>query len=1137
MAISSALKFLIDRCNIDISSLSTWASIFGGHDHSYHHKSYQPAAGVLWYLDAQMLPAYELYFKVLVIMQPLLAATIIWVHLTVLIVFMWRRDTTLLDLSFAMSLLLSHIEVIAKMKNLLLITIGIIVPTVLSPVMLHLWVIKDKEDAESPSDFILTDPQDDRKIVIKDPDSSNRRYGEVSFQFDKVFWTDVKQEEVFDSACRVQVDRILDGYNCCCFAYGQTGSGKTYTMFGNDGDIRGVIPRSVEYLFQKLSKMSSSSEVAMVCSFLEIYNDQIRDLGKAYLVAMGVEASTSKALYEKTSNLFENLAGKRGNPYFAPAFHRVGSNVAMAADDRPGLKEVQDEYNTMNYEIREDNEGNVFVKDLSLVPVTTIEEVMSLITMGLSVRATHETKMNAFSSRSHTVFTITILQKDKITGQATTGMLNLVDLAGSERLKKSESQGVRLKEALHINTSLTALGKVIMALDTTSEQTHVPFRDSKLTRVLQNSLGGNSFTSVITAIYPSPKHYEECLSTLQFANRCRNVRNNPRVNYVEDTEDKDRKIKKLMDEVQQLRIKFSQGGNFDNTSNSNSSKQLDDRFSSNKLVAILKKLGIEANVTSDGALMVNGRKFSLDGIDGSDTASVDQRNGKDGMPSSSSAVNTDKLQKMVKDLKETNANYATKAKERKVELEEQGRELQKLSNELVKCQLTIQHKEFEYNVLKDEKDRSLLEQKALLEHRFAEQTRSLLEKNAAVVSSQQAIVDQYPVSMKDYSEKLKQIEKKKLSFEKPLKMEFEKHLNHMEKSRLEEIDLMKKQYEHWLTEKDKALSGFVEGFNAYRLKKSEQLRLAEHEIVRLYNYTEKIEKILEDVEKGRFQVQKVQGTRGGKSTTGVTNFSAVPGEYATSAIMNSSELMGAVILPRGLKPTNPLKVFEGSSNNGLELTKRIVEKHKERVARIDRMKATEFRKSLHLASKPTSTSTGMIDESLQQQVRQLLESKSNKSRAKVPLDTAPHSARDPLPDVVKPPSNRPTTAGYAARNSNYGVYGSKSAAVTSSDRDELVGSEFNHSNAQLTVNEGSNEKQSYNVSFDLMAELEELRVRVSEEEITTQKVLDELASNETLQYIQKLESENEKLRKEVLSFSNQLLASKVAHGALQRTVR
>lgn len=129
--------------------------------------------------------------------------------------------------------------------------------------------------------------------------------------------------------------------------------------------------------------------------------------------------------------------------------------------------------------------------------------------------------------------------------------------------------------------------------------------------------------------------------------------------------------------------------------------------------------------------------------------------------------------------------------------------------------------------------------------------------------------------------------------------------------------------------------------------------------------------------------------------------------------------------------------------------------------------------------------------------------------------------------MVKPPSSRPTTAGYSARNSNYGVYGSKSAAAASSDRDELAGSEFNHSNAQLTVNESSNEKQSYNVSFDLMAELEELRARVSEEEITTQKVLDELASNETLQYIQKLEAENERLRKDVLSYSNQLLGSKV----------
>ena len=225
--------------------------------------------------------------------------------------------------------------------------------------------------------------------------------------------------------------------------------------------------------------------------------------------------------------------------------------MAEQAETRPEVKAAADEYNTLNYEIREDNEGNVFVKDLSMVPVTTIDEVLSLINTGMRVRATHETKMNATSSRSHTIFTVTLLQRDKITGQSSTSMLNLVDLAGSERIKKSESQGIRLKEALHINSSLTALGKVVMALDSSHDVVHghVPYRDSKLTRVLQNSLGGNSYTSVIATIQIHPNYYEECLSTLQFANRCRNVKNNPKVNYVEDTEDKDRRIKKLMEEL------------------------------------------------------------------------------------------------------------------------------------------------------------------------------------------------------------------------------------------------------------------------------------------------------------------------------------------------------------------------------------------------------------------------------------------------------------------------------------------------------------------------------------------------------------------------------------------------------------
>jgi hypothetical protein len=255
------------------------------------------------------------------------------------------------------------------------------------------------------------------KLTLKDPEGAlKKKYGETAFQFDTVFWTDVTQEEVFNSMCKPQIEHIMNGYNSCCFAYGQTGSGKTYSMFGEGDEVRGIIPRSVEYLFERLANKSDTHEVAIVCSFLEIYNDSIRDLGKAFLVAMGVESSTSNTLYEKTSDIFESLAGKRGNPYFAPAFHKAGATPEESAA-RPGLKEVQDEYNTMNNEIREDAEGNVFVKDLSLVPVSTLDEVKSMIAIGLKIRATHETKMNAFSSRSHTVFSVTVIQRDRSTGK------------------------------------------------------------------------------------------------------------------------------------------------------------------------------------------------------------------------------------------------------------------------------------------------------------------------------------------------------------------------------------------------------------------------------------------------------------------------------------------------------------------------------------------------------------------------------------------------------------------------------------------------------------------------------------------------------------------------------------------------
>lgn len=977
--------------------------------------------------------------------------------------------------------------------------------------------------AASSADFLLHDTADDRKLSIKDPDTSNRRYGEVSFQFDKVFWTGANQTEVFDNVCKTQVEHCLDGYNSCCFAYGQTGSGKTYTMFGTEGEIRGVIPRSVEYLFGALGKRIANYEVAMVCSFLEIYNDQIRDLGKAYMVAMGAANSDSLAMYEKTSDIFENLAGKRGNPFFAPAFHKQGSAMAAQAENQPEVKAAADEYNTLNYEIREDNEGNVFVKDLSMVPVTTIDEVMSLINTGMRVRATHETKMNATSSRSHTVFTITLLQRDKHTGQSSTSMLNLVDLAGSERIKKSESQGIRLKEALHINSSLTALGKVVMALDSASDVSHVPYRDSKLTRVLQNSLGGNSYTSVIATLQIHPTYYEECLSTLQFANRCRNVKNNPKVNYVEDTEDKDKRIKKLMEELGQMRQKMASGGD-SRTSKGGSGGAEGGKISNGTLVSILKKIGVNAVAGADGSITVDGKKFSLEDLDmgagASDSMVLDGGGSRSSTKEGAHAPNTgnvEKLNKMVKDLKESNSGYMTKAKERKSEMEEQGRELQRITNELVKANLTIRHKEFEYNELMSEKERVCIEQQKFMDQAKSDEITLILQKNDKMLKQQQQMVDKIPTALQTLTDLTRLTEKEKKDYEGPLRLEFERHMAKKEESRLFEIENIKKQYAHFLLDKDRALSGFVESFNRYRTKKADQLRMAEREIVNLYDYTATIEQILEDAENGKFQIIQHQGNR---SRTSAANTTTDP---------------GCLLLPQGMKPHNPLKAVK-ANKNGLDLTKKIVAKHKERVDKLDRMKEEAFQKSLHYAAKTTATATGSLDEALQMQVRNLLVSKSNipprKRHNKGKTSTAGAGPSDvAIKDFADPPNNngmttlpsmtRPSTTGGVTRSPT------KAPSTT-------------HRNVHATAPSGSMDnifqKPETGPLMDeaLMDELIQLRERVASEEINTEKVLAELASNETLLYIQQLEGEVEVLREKVRKSNASVINTKIVNRTLSR---
>ncbi|XP_053309333.1 kinesin-like protein KIF3B [Spea bombifrons] len=314
-----------------------------------------------------------------------------------------------------------------------------------------------------------------------------------TFTFDAVYDSNSKQVELYDETFRPLVDSVLLGFNGTIFAYGQTGTGKTYTMEGvrNDPEKRGVIPNSFEHVFTHISR-SQNQQYLVRASYLEIYQEEIRDL---------LSKDQSKRL-----------------------------------------------------ELKERPDTGVYVKDLSSFVTKSVKEIEHVMNVGNQNRSVGATNMNEHSSRSHAIFMITVeCSEVGLDGEnhIRVGKLNLVDLAGSERQTKTGAQGERLKEATKINLSLSALGNVISAL-VDGRSTHIPYRDSKLTRLLQDSLGGNAKTVMVANVGPASYNVEETLTTLRYANRAKNIKNKPRVN--EDP--KDALLREFQEEIARLKAQL-----------------------------------------------------------------------------------------------------------------------------------------------------------------------------------------------------------------------------------------------------------------------------------------------------------------------------------------------------------------------------------------------------------------------------------------------------------------------------------------------------------------------------------------------------------------------------------------------------
>ncbi|KAF2196763.1 kinesin [Delitschia confertaspora ATCC 74209] len=375
--------------------------------------------------------------------------------------------------------------------------------------------------------------------------------GRKVFVFDRVFGEDVDQDGVFDYVSE-SVNSFVQGYNVSILAYGQSGAGKSYTMGTTgprdqgDAKVMGIIPRAAAVLFEKIeghsgnrasgSGIRAPSRISMggvqsfarpsvnknwqlKATYVEIYNEQLRDL-----------------LLPETTQ----------------------------AHERPTVS------------VREDAKGRILLTGLTQVPINSVEDLLDALNHGSAIRQTDATAVNAKSSRSHAVFSLNLVQKKSAAAPLTTkekrmsvpieamsggsenwitvdSKLHFVDLAGSERLKNTQAQGERAKEGISINAGLASLGKVISQLSSRSSGSHVSYRDSKLTRLLQDSLGGNAITYMIACVNPAEFHLSETLNTVQYAQRARAIQSKPQIQQISNDSDKQAVIERLRAEVSFLR--------------------------------------------------------------------------------------------------------------------------------------------------------------------------------------------------------------------------------------------------------------------------------------------------------------------------------------------------------------------------------------------------------------------------------------------------------------------------------------------------------------------------------------------------------------------------------------------------------
>mmetsp|Transcript_10295 Transcript_10295/g.22959 ORF Transcript_10295/g.22959 Transcript_10295/m.22959 type:complete len:863 (+) Transcript_10295:48-2636(+) len=622
------------------------------------------------------------------------------------------------------------------------------------------------------------------EVALRNPEADARE-APKPFTFDQVYDHEIGQEAVFETTAMPIVDSVLQGYNGTVFAYGQTGTGKTHTMEGqwDPPTLRGIIPRAFCHVFECIDATHEQNFLVRA-SFLEIYNEEVRDL--------------------------------------------------LSKDPKNRL------------ELKESVDSGVYVKDLTSYVVKGVSEMENVLLAGKKNRSVGSTLMNQDSSRSHSIFSIIIESsvEDKDGNKhIKAGKLNLVDLAGSERQSKTGATGDRLKEATKINMSLSALGNVISALVDDKSQ-HVPYRDSKLTRLLQDSLGGNSYTTLVATVNPREIDAEESLNTLQFANRCRNVQTQPHVNYLDaDSASQAKVIDKLMKEIAALKDQLSsQKDHYENRIAGSAPPPKSNTASPE-----------DRGGGTPGAVSVSE---AADDAKSRGTSRGSARRGE-GKPARSSTADQNALseaQAISRDLKE---KFNKKNMEFRAAQEAARRNEERLKRDI---------DEYRGKVSTVSEDmQQTVQQLKIGKHeeaqRYEREMDLLKEHNNKLLNDMDNALRSVPERLRVDTSRIKETEARVAGIKEEMHTEMTKDNKKAAEDQTKNLELQRAQYEFWLKKKTDELAVFVEQFDQYKIDKTKQINALENNAIYLFDYSNKLATLIANYEKGNYPVYEKAGIK------------------------------------------------------------------------------------------------------------------------------------------------------------------------------------------------------------------------------------------------------------------------------------